>query len=180
MSVSVLTAIKGVQVIELKPNWDARGAFTEVFRSAWETGCRPVQWNLDHSVAGTLRGLHAHRARTDYVTPVWGRLFVSLFDARRSSGSFGRTVGATLQHRDGVAVVLPPGVVHGFYYGEDSAVLIGFSAPWVPTDDIRCHYLAPELGMEWPGTVEFISASDAAAQGYDAFMRELESPGGAA
>jgi dTDP-4-dehydrorhamnose 3,5-epimerase len=175
-SLDILTLgdrIPGVRTVQLTPNWDERGAFTEVHRVDWATGCEPQQWSLDHSRAGTFRGMHAHRERFDYVTPVWGRLVVGLYDARIDSPSTGSSAIISVSHADGVALILPPGVAHGFYYPEDSAVLIGFSRPWSPKDDVRCHYLCPELGLKWPGPTHHISASDASAQDFAAFLADL-------
>ncbi|MGD2082159.1 MAG: dTDP-4-dehydrorhamnose 3,5-epimerase family protein [Chromatiales bacterium] len=169
----MLERIAGVRIVNIEPHADQRGAFTEVFRSDWKLGCNPVQWNLDHSVAGTLRGLHAHKARYDYLTLVWGRMFLALHDARPQSSTFGLTLTADLSPSTARALILPPGVAHGFYYPEDSAVLIGFTVAWDPSDDIRCHYLAPELGIRWPGPVEHISPSDASAPGYRDFLHAL-------
>lgn len=166
--------LPGVHPIRLKPSHDQRGTFTEVHRADWKTGCDPLQWNLDHSKARTLRGMHAHRTRFDYVTPVCGRVVIGLYDARPDTPSQGRSAVISLSKEDSVALILPPGVLHGFYYPEDSAVLIGFSQYWSPGDDIRCHYLCPELGLvAWAGQVDHISTADASAPLFTGFLHDL-------
>lgn len=166
--------IPGVRVVHLRPDWDARGAFTEVYRVDWGTGFNPKQWSIDHSRALTIRGIHAHRERVDYVTPICGRVVIGLYDTRPEVESQGRAASISVRHADGLALVLPPGVAHGFYYPEASAVLVGFSRPWSPDDDVRCHYLCPELGIHWPGPVEHISDLDASAQDFGAFIADLQ------
>jgi dTDP-4-dehydrorhamnose 3,5-epimerase len=169
----VLESIPGVRLVRLKHNADLRGAYTEVFRDEWDVGVRPVQWNVSHSNAGTLRGMQAHRRRYDYTSVVWGRLFLALHDTRQSSPVFGRTLTAEFQPRDAIAIVIPPRVAHGLYYLEDSVTLIGFSVAWDPADDFRCRHSAPELGIEWPGPISHVSDSDRAGLPYRQFLEDL-------
>ena len=172
-TVHATSLFPGMRLIHLERHGDLRGAFTEVHRRDWETGCEPTQWNVDHSFAGTLRGMHAHRSRTDYITPVWGSMVLGLYDARQASESAGQSVMFSISYLDAAALIVPAGIAHGFYYVEDSAVLIGFSQSWSPDDDVRCHYRAPQLGLDWPEPVAHISSADAAAPGFDAFLQAL-------
>lgn len=173
-------SLDGVIVRALNPNRDDRGSFTEVFRADWGMENAPRQWSLDHSNPRTLRGMHVHRWRWDYVTMAWGSMLLALHDLREDSRTFGRTVTGMVHHSDGVAVRLPPGVMHGFYYAEEAVALLGFSVPWTPQDDVRCHHAAPELGIAWPGPVEHISDADRDGPGYEECRRLLLTPAPAA
>src|SRR5687767_6795800 len=70
---------------------DERGALTEIYRSAWDTGIDPVQWNCLVSEAQVVRGVHVHIAHTDYVLVVRGRASVGLRDLRPGSPTENRT-----------------------------------------------------------------------------------------
>lgn len=163
--------IAGVRLVTLQPNHDARGSFTEVFRDTWDLPHPPRQWSLDHSLPLTLRGMHVHRWRWDYVTMAWGEMFLALHDLRPDSPTCGRSETGWIGRVQGVAIRLPPGVMHGFYYAGEAVALLGFSVPWTDADDVRCHYAAPELAIAWPGEVRQISAADAAAGDYDTCRR---------
>lgn len=169
-----LEKIPGVQSVKLQPHLDSRGGFTELYRQEWNVGVAPAQWNADHSVAHTVRGVHAHKRRYDYMAVLWGSMTLALHDARRSSPAFGTTVHVQLAKNDGNALIIPPGVAHAFYFPEDSVTLIGFSDGWDPSDDIRCNHAASELGIAWPGPVKHISRADVEAPGYQDFLQKLE------
>ena len=89
---------------------DARGVFTEIFRTSWEVGLTPVQWNAVTSAAGVLRGVHVHIKHADYLLIVRGRASIGLRDLRRGSPTEGSAAliemsGATL-----TALTIPPGI----------------------------------------------------------------------
>lgn len=170
----MLNSIPGVKLVKLDPHLDDRGAYTELYRDDWRLDVRPSQWNVNHSNAGTVRGVQAHKRRFDYTAMLAGRVTLALHDTRRSSPMFGKTMKADLYRHDGFAVIIPPRVAHGLYYLEDSVTLIGFTDAWDPSDDFRCHHTSPELAIAWPGPVRHISDADNAAQPYSAFLAALE------
>ncbi|HOY80044.1 MAG TPA: dTDP-4-dehydrorhamnose 3,5-epimerase family protein [Hyphomonadaceae bacterium] len=169
----MLDAIPGVMLVNLMPHQDDRGAYTELYRDDWALEVRPSQWNVNHSNAGTMRGVQAHKRRYDYTAMLSGSMILALHDTRRSSPMFGKTLMAEFHKHDGLAIIIPPRVAHGLYYLEDSVTLIGFTDAWDPSDDFRCHHTSPELSMKWPGPVKCISDSDGAAQSYQAFLAAL-------
>jgi dTDP-4-dehydrorhamnose 3,5-epimerase len=120
-----------------------------VFRATWKTGAQPVQWNLVRNRPGTLRGVHSHWRHEDYLVPFAGPMWLALKDIRPDSPT--RGVGCELDlHGDQlVAVRIPPGVAHGFYFASDSMFLFGVSAYWDTADELACAWNDPELGFGW-------------------------------
>lgn len=153
--------VEGVAVHALEPHPDARGVFTEVFRSSWDLQVTPAQWNVVHSEPNVLRGVHAHWRHTDYLTVVAGRASIGLYDLRAGSRTEG--VGAIVELAASVptAIVIPTGVAHGFYFHEHSIHVYAVSHEWDPADELGCRWDDPALGIEWPSADPHISPRDA-------------------
>src|SRR5271156_3342706 len=108
-----------VKLVSLRPNHDSRGTLTELFRSEWFPEIDVVQWNLVHTERGVLRGVHVHRVHFDYLTVIAGHLDVGVCDRRGGCPTFRK--GAVIPLDPGEAVLIPPGVAHGFYSLEPSS-----------------------------------------------------------
>ena len=164
----------GVALRPLTMNRDSRGSFTEVFRDEWDTGIAPVQWNVVSSVAGSLRGFHLHIRHDDYLTTVKGRVSVGLRDLRRGSPTEGMSVLFELSEDPLIALLIPHGVGHGFYFHEDSLHLYGVTTSWDIADELTCHWADPELAIPWPAEPAFVSERDATAPSLAQLLDELE------
>src|SRR5215470_2896986 len=122
----------GVAVSRLTTHRDPRGSLTETFRVEWQTGVEPVQWNLVRSGPNVLRGMHVHFQHFDYYVLVAGTVTLGLHDMRAASPTRGRAATMTLSAEDMAAVVIPPGVLHGFYSPGESTFQVGLTAYWDP------------------------------------------------
>lgn len=156
---------EGVLVLPLVSHIDVRGSLTEIFRSSWKPCPQPVQWNLIRSSPRTVRGVHLHPTHWDYWILVSGRAAVGLSDLRKESKTFrqGWTIpadGSQLQ-----AIVIPPGVAHGFMFLEESMHIYSVSHYWDPADELGCAWNDPELKIAWPelGGKPLLSKKDAEA-----------------
>lgn len=152
----------GVEVVQLRPHDDDRGRLTEVFRSAWVPEFRPVQWNAVRSVAGTLRGVHCHIDHADYLTMVDGSMLLALHDLRPGSSTEGSSETMELVAGE-TAVVVPPGVAHGFYFGEPALMLYAVTQEWDTSDELGCRFDDPGLRIAWPCADPLLSARDQVA-----------------
>jgi dTDP-4-dehydrorhamnose 3,5-epimerase len=152
----------GTSTHRLKPNTDDRGTFTEVFRDSWAVGVEPVQWNVVRSAANVLRGVHVHHTHRDYLTVLDGSAKVALHDLRADSGTAGLSAWVELRGDAPTAIVIPPGVAHGFFFEEPSLHLYAVDSEWDPSDELGCHWTDPELGLEWPCATPELSERDAA------------------
>ena len=165
-------AIEGVEIVPLTPYRDERGVFTEYFRDEWPTGIRPVQWNILHSKAGALRGMHVHHRHEDFQALVSGRATIALADLRRDQPRAG--VALEVSGEDAFGVVVPRGVAHGFYFHEPSIFLVGVTREYDTDDDIAIHADDPDLGIAWPAGPRILSERDAEAPPLAEVLTRLE------
>jgi dTDP-4-dehydrorhamnose 3,5-epimerase len=146
----VPTAIAETYVLETSPEEDERGSVGELLRRNWVPGVEFVQWNVVHSVARALRGVHWHERHHDLIAPVAGTVLVGLADLRASSPTRRATELIELDGRRPVAVVVPPGVAHGLYSPEPTTLLYAVSRFWDEDDEFGVAFDDPELGIPWP------------------------------
>jgi dTDP-4-dehydrorhamnose 3,5-epimerase len=164
----------GVRLGRLVTHADSRGDLTEIFRAEWGVGMEPVQWNLVHSRADVLRGVHVHHRHSDYLLLVRGAMRLLLHDIRSDSPSRGGTVMLEVTSAPLTPITIPPGVAHGFWFSEDSTHIYAVSHYWNLADEIGCAWNAPELDAAWPAVRPTLSARDAALGGYRAMVDAYE------
>lgn len=154
---------EGCRLVPLNPIEDDRGILIETYRQEWVEETARVQWNLVRSKPGTLRGVHLHAKRTDYLVVIEGEMWLGLYDMRRASETFGRSYLVRLAPDENQAAYLATGVAHGFYFTKPSLTLYGLSDYWTMDDEFGCHPDDPGLGIVWPGEARILSARDQAA-----------------
>lgn len=164
---------RGVEVTEFQTHADDRGALTEVFRSTWDTGIEPVQWNVTLSAPGVLRGVHVHIEHTDYVAVIDGWADVGLYDARPGSTTEGLAALIALRADEMAALTIPPGVFHGLYFHERSTFLYGLSHGWEPADDLACRWDDPAMGIPWRVDSPTVSERDSEAPSLRTLLAEI-------
>lgn len=128
---------------------DARGSFTEVFRRKWVEHIDPIQWNVVCSRAGVMRGMHVHIGHADYLLMISGRVRVGLFDMRCGSRTERQSSMIELRGDDPAALLIPAGVVHGFYFLEASVHLYSMTNYWNPSEEMGCHWQDSDLKLDW-------------------------------
>ncbi len=47
-------------------------------------------------------------------------------------------------------ILIPPGVLHGFYVPRGNFLVWGMSHGWTHEDEIECRWDDPEIGLDWP------------------------------
>ena len=152
---------------------DARGSLVELFRESFGVGFTPVQWNASSSQAGVLRGVRVHAVHHDYLVVLAGFALAGLRDMRPDAPTDGAGVVVELRGDSPVALVIPPGVAHGFYFPEPSLHLIGVSHYWDTADEMGCHWADPDLGIPWPDVRPSLSERDASAGSLVELREEL-------
>ncbi|MET0181816.1 MAG: dTDP-4-dehydrorhamnose 3,5-epimerase family protein, partial [Caulobacterales bacterium] len=155
-----MISLDGVVVTPLKPHRDHRGVFTEAFRAQWPTGIVPVQWNVVASNPNVMRGFHVHVTHADYLLVFSGSLLLGLKDMRTASPTFGHVEMTTLKPDAPAAIMIPPGVGHGFYFMEQSLHLYSVSEYWDLADEFACKWNDPDIGLEWPTKNPLLSERD--------------------
>jgi dTDP-4-dehydrorhamnose 3,5-epimerase len=164
------TELPGVIAVEPDVFRDARGFFLETYHaSKYEAGGIPhrfVQDNHSRSALGTLRGLHAQRARPQgkLIRVIEGEIYDVAVDIRRGSPTFGRWVGMNLSAASFRQLFIPPNFAHGFCVLSDSAqVEYKCTDFYVPDDELALRWSDPELAIDWPVREPILSARDASA-----------------
>lgn len=164
------TRLDGPILLQPEVHGDARGFFHETFRRAelpaLGVDADFVQDNHSRSARGVLRGMHF---QTDglqkLVRCARGAIFDVAVDVRPGSPTFGEWEGFELDDENLRQVFIPAGFAHGFLTISDLAdVIYKQDGYYSPEHERSVHHADPEVGIAWPGGVEFVvSAKDAAA-----------------
>lgn len=166
----VPTEIAGVVVIEPDVHRDPRGFFLETYheRKFREGGIdvRFVQDNHSLSRLGTLRGLHAQRARPQgkLVRVFRGEILDVAVDIRRGSPTFLKWTSVVLSAENFRGVYIPPGFAHGFCVTSEVAeVAYKCTDLYNPADEFGILWNDPTIGIQWPTASPIVSAKDLSA-----------------
>jgi dTDP-4-dehydrorhamnose 3,5-epimerase len=154
------TAIPDVFIIEPKAFGDDRGFFYESFnarRFEELTGVKAqfVQDNHSKSARNVLRGLHyqIQQAQGKLVRVVAGEVYDVAVDLRKSSPTFGQSVGVVLSAENKRQLWIPEGFAHGFVVTSDSAEFVYKTTNyWAPEYERSLLWNDPALAIEWPIT----------------------------
>jgi dTDP-4-dehydrorhamnose 3,5-epimerase len=104
--------------------------------------------------------MHLHRFRVDYICVAQGELVAGLYDARTDSPTQGQSSLLRLDAQAPQALVIPTGVVHGFYFPVGTIYLHGMTTPWDGKDEFRSNWNDPAFGIDWPMSAPLISEQD--------------------
>ncbi len=167
------TAIEGVLIIEPKVFGDDRGFFLESWneRSFAAAGLNLnfVQDNQSRSSRGVLRGLHYQQPgpQGKLVRVTAGAVYDVAVDMRKSSPTFGKSVGVELSAANKRMFWVPEGMAHGFLCLEDGTdFLYKCTNFYDPSNEHNLLWNDPALEIEWPldGIEPQLSAKDIAGK----------------
>jgi dTDP-4-dehydrorhamnose 3,5-epimerase len=165
------TSLADVLLIEPRVFGDARGFFLESYnrRAMVAAGLDVefVQDNHSRSARGVLRGLHyqIEHAQGKLVRVISGEVYDVAVDMRRSSPTFGRSIGMRLSADDKRMLWIPPGFAHGFLVLSDAAEFLYKTTDyWYPEFERSLLWNDSALGIAWPLThAPILAAKDATA-----------------
>jgi len=167
------TGLAGVLIVRAPVHADSRGFFTEVFHAdrfaAIGLPAEFAQDNHSRSARHVLRGLHYQvgTPQGKLVRPVCGTIFDVAVDVRRSSPTFRRWVGVTMEAGDGRQLWIPPGFAHGFLVLSDSAdISYKCTSVYDAAGSRAIRWNDEEIAVRWPlpASVEpTLSPADAGA-----------------
>lgn len=106
--------IEGVKIKNLKVIPDERGRLMEILRSDDEFFEKFGQVYMTTVKPGVVKAWHFHRLQRDNFCCVKGKIRLGLYDARKDSPTFGKTMDMTLSLDGPKLVSIPPNVYHGF------------------------------------------------------------------
>lgn len=152
------TELPGVKYLELTPYADERGVFAEGFskKVLSEAGIDfdVIQMNLSKSdKPGTIRGMHWQDApfgQGKIVYAISGRVYDVAVDIRRTSYTFGKSVGFELFPQVN-ALFIPAGFAHGYQaLTEGASLLYLVDKQYSPAHERGIRYDDPDAGIQWP------------------------------
>ena len=155
----VSTHIDGVQVVELDPIVDHRGFFARLWsRDEFLAAGVPYDWvqcNRGFSArAGTVRGIHYQTSPSEEAKLVWcsaGALFDVAVDLRPDSATRGEWFGLQLTPTNHMALLVPPGVGHGYQTTLPNTDLFYLTShSHDPGAATGARWDDPTFGVEWP------------------------------
>lgn len=171
------TPIGGVIIVTPEPLADERGFFARIWCSK-EFSARGmpadmVQASISHNLnAGTIRGMHFSwppSKEFKLVRCERGRIYDVVVDLRPDSPTFARHFAIELTDEGRVALLIPPGVAHGFQtLSANSDVL------YMMTDYYRAEladgvrFDDPAFNVRWPRPVTTIVERDRTYRDFDA------------
>jgi dTDP-4-dehydrorhamnose 3,5-epimerase len=158
----------GCFVVELEPHRDRRGALVKFFQqSAFRAagfGEPFVEDFQSTSHEGVLRGLHFQSPPHHHWKLVYcltGRIFDAIVDLRKRSPTYGLFETFMLSGDEPRAVLVPPGIAHGFLVVEGPAVVVyKVTAEHAPGHDAGIHWQSASI--PWPESNPIVSPRDAA------------------
>ena len=124
-----------------------------------------VQDNQSYTKArGTLRGLHFQQnpmSQAKLVRVVRGAVLDVAVDLRKGSPTYLKHVGVELSAENKRQFFIPKGFAHGFLtLTDDVEFVYKVDAPSAPDCDRWVRFDDPEMGVEWPCVVPFLSDMD--------------------
>ena len=115
--------IKDVIVKKINKYEDERGWLQEIFRED-EVNFNAVMSYVSLTKPGVVRGPHEHKYQTDYFVFIGpGNFDLYLWDRRKDSETFKEKMVLRAGEENPVAVLVPPGVVHGYKCVSDNDAL---------------------------------------------------------
>jgi dTDP-4-dehydrorhamnose 3,5-epimerase len=106
--------LQGVIIKKLEKFSDERGWLAEIFRND-EVSYHPAMAYVSVTQPGVARGPHEHKAQSDFFVFVGpGSFNLYLWDNRNDSKTFGQKEIMEVGEGNPLAVIVPPGVVHGY------------------------------------------------------------------
>ena len=163
------TPIAGLWQVQGSPLADSRGSFMRLYCAEDFDAVMPglcfVQTNLSITHRrGTVRGLHRLRPPAQehkLVRCLRGRVFDVAADLRRGSPTFGRWFALELNEQAPLALLIPPGVAHGFQsLSDDVQLLYQHSCAHDPALEDGVRHDDPQLAIHWPLPVTLLSLRD--------------------
>ena len=151
------TDLAGVKLIEPKVFGDDRGFFMESWNArafaAAGIDATFVQDNHSRSRRDVLRGLHyqIEHAQGKLVRCVAGEVYDAVVDLRRSSPTFGRSIGLALSAQNQRMLWVPPGFAHGFLAVSEYADFLSKTTDyWYPEHERTLLWNDAALAIAWP------------------------------
>jgi dTDP-4-dehydrorhamnose 3,5-epimerase len=151
-------AIDGVILITPTKRLDARGFFSEIYRTeTFQAAGISTEFVQDNHVfsaqSGVLRGMHFQtppHVQGKLVRCIRGTILDVAIDIRKGSPTFGRHVAVELSASNWKQLWIPPGFAHGYLTLEaNSEVIYKVTDYWAPECEKGLAWNDPGVGIDW-------------------------------
>lgn len=162
--------IEGAFLIEVQSFRDHRGAFTRAYckNEFTEQGIdfEVVQSNLSYSEnIHTLRGLHYQSgefAEKKLIKCLYGKILDVIVDVRDDSPTFGQHYKVELSRENGLMLLVPEGIAHGFLTLEPKTHVCYSTSNFYNNDHEHViRWNDPFFAIQWPVDNPILSDKDA-------------------
>ena len=106
--------IEGVKIKNITSHGDERGYFREILRDDDRLLKRFGQTSVSSARPGVVKAFHWHKLQDDFFYVVSGKAFVVLYDRRKNSKTFGKTMTLEMDEDKPKLLFIPKGVAHGY------------------------------------------------------------------
>jgi dTDP-4-dehydrorhamnose 3,5-epimerase len=147
--------IEGVKIKKLKVIADERGRLMEILRSDDGLFEKFGQVYMTTVKPGVVKAWHYHRLQRDNFCCVRGKIRVGLYDARKDSPTFGKTMDIlTGPDDDPKLISIPPNVYHGFKGLAENYESIVINTPtelynYAKPDEYRVDAFKNDIPFDW-------------------------------
>jgi dTDP-4-dehydrorhamnose 3,5-epimerase len=150
--------IQGVEIKKLKVIKDDRGFLMEIMRADDKIFQKFGQVYITFCKYRVAKAWHYHKLQDDYFVCLQGKALVGLYDARKNSKTYGKTMrfilSAPEEKGKHILLKIPKGVVHGF----TALTKKGAKILNIPTkvynykkpDEYRIPWNSKEIHFKWP------------------------------
>jgi len=145
--------IKGVEVKDLKVNYDNRGHLMEVLRRDDKIFKKFGQAYITTALPGVAKAWHYHKLQDDHFCCVFGKMRLAIYDSRKNSKTFGEINEWELSLDNPKLIKIPKLLYHGFKcISKEEAIVINI--PTVPynykkPDEYRLDAFANKIPYDW-------------------------------
>jgi dTDP-4-dehydrorhamnose 3,5-epimerase len=160
------TKLNGCYQITTDLYTDERGVFVKTFHHEifmklnLQTEYKEEYYS--HSYEGVLRGLHFQIPPYDHdklVYCIYGSVVDVVVDLRNGSPTYGKFELFNLNSQNGMSVLIPRGMAHGFYVTSKEAIMVyNVSEVHSPTHDSGIRW--DSIGIQWPNNNPIMSERD--------------------
>ncbi len=145
--------IEKVKIKQLKVFPDDRGFITEVIKEGEEVFVGVKQTTYTETYPGVIKAFHWHKKQTDVWFVASGMAQVVLHDLRKESSTYQETNVFYLGEQNSAALLIPPGVAHGYRVLGAKPVKLFYHADRTydlqNPDEERIAFDDPTIGFDW-------------------------------
>lgn len=162
----IITNIEGVFLLKLPSYIDERGLFCKIYNFEYlkDIGqpflCKESFFTISKS--NVLRGMHFQIPPYEHykiASLVSGSIIDVVLDLRKKSKTYGKHLTFELSENNAFAILISPGIAHGFYSLEDNTIVNYIvSSVYSPEHDMGIHWNS--FGFKWPVHNPVISDRD--------------------